>query len=191
MNRVTGIIVMGLALAPSACAASRGDKVREAERTVRAEQTKEKLFERGKLFARVGDYTRASQYLTAALDAGAKPDDVLPILMRVYVVSGRYRTAIQLGEEELTKYPEKHALRFLVGTLYAAVGRLDMARDHLERVLAAKPKHAGAHYAMGVLLRDGENDPVGADQHFREYLKLEPTGAHAEEARGSLLKEVP
>ena len=111
--------------------------------------------------------------------------------MRVFIVSGRYRTALQLGEEELTKYPEKHALRFLVGTLYSAVGRADLAREHLERVLSAQPKHAGAHYALGVLLRDGENDLVGADQHFRQYLKLEPNGPHAEEARGSLLKEVP
>ncbi|GMV18664.1 MAG: tetratricopeptide repeat protein [Polyangiaceae bacterium] len=185
------VVAMGLALALPACAASRGEKMRDAEKTVRAEQTKDKLLERGKLFARVGDYTRASQYLSAALDAGASPEEVLPLLMRVFVVSGRFRTAIQLGEQELTKRPEQHALRFLVGTLHAAVGRSDLAREHLERVVAAQPKHAEAHYALAVLLRDGENDPVGADQHFREYLKLEPKGPHAEEARGSLLKEIP
>jgi tetratricopeptide (TPR) repeat protein len=191
MRLVTGIAVMGLVTLIPACAASRGDKMREAERTARAEQTADKLLERGKLFARVGDYTRASQYLTAALDAGAKPDEVLPTLMRVFVVSGRFRTAIQLGEQELTKQPEKHALRFLVGTLYAAIGRGDLAREHLERVLVAQPKHADAHFALAVLLRDGEADLVGADQHFREYLRLEPTGPHADEARGSLLKDVP
>jgi tetratricopeptide (TPR) repeat protein len=179
-----------LSVAP-ACAASRGEKVREAEKAVRAEQTADKLFERGKLFARIGDFTRASQYLSAALDAGANPDEVLPVLMRVLVVSARFRSAIQLGEQELTKHPEKHALRFLVGTLYSAIGRQDLAREHLERVLSARPKHAEAHYALAVLLRDGENDLVGADQHFREYLKLEPRGPHAEEAKGSLLKEVP
>lgn len=185
------LAVIALSLAVPSCATSRGDKVREAERTVRAEQTKDKLLERGKMFASVGDYTRASQYLTAALEAGAAPEAVLPTLMRVYVVSGRFRTAIQLGEQELTKRPEQHALRFLVGTLNAAIGRGDLAREHFERVIEAKPKHAEAHFALAVLLRDGENDPVGADKHFREYLRLEPKGPHAEEARGSLLKEVP
>ena len=102
MERAIHLCVIGLVLGTTACAPSRGDKIREAERTVRSEQTADKLLERGRLFARVGDYTRASQYLTAALDAGANPDQVLPLLMRVFIVSGRYRTALQLGEEELT-----------------------------------------------------------------------------------------
>lgn len=175
----------------AACGASRADRVRETEQTVRAEHTPDKLVARGKLFANTGDYTRASQYLNAALDAGADPDEVLPVLMRVYVVSGRFRLAIQTGEQQLTKNPEAHALRFLVGTLYAAVGQSDRAREHLERVVTARPKHAEAHYALGVVLRDAQKDPIGADEQFREYLKLEPRGRHADEARDSLLKELP
>jgi Flp pilus assembly protein TadD len=175
----------------AACGVSRADRVRETEKTVRTEHAPDKLFTRGKLFASTGDYTRASQYLTAAMDAGADPEQVLPVLMRVYVVSGRFRLTIQTGEQQLTKTPHAHALRFLVGTLYAAVGQSDRAREHLERVVSERPKHAEAHYALGVLLRDEQNDPVGADAQFREYLKLEPQGRHAEEARDSLLKELP
>lgn len=173
------------------CAPSRGDRAREVARTVRNEQTADKLLERGKLFMEVGDHTRASQYFTAALDAGANPDQVIPLLMRVYIISSRFRLAIELGEQQLVKRPEAHALRFLVGTLYAAIDQPDMAREHLERVVVAEPKNAEAQYALAVVLRDGQADPVGADQHFREYLKLEPNGKHAEEAKGSLLQEVP
>jgi Flp pilus assembly protein TadD len=79
----------------------------------------------------------------------------------------------------------------LVGTLYAAIGKPEEAREHLERVVEKRPKHAEAHYALAVVLRDGENDLVGADRHFREYLKLQPDGPHADEARDSLLKDVP
>lgn len=191
MTRVSACLLLATAVLAGGCGTSRGDRVRETERTVQREQTPDKLLERGKLFAQVGDYTRASQYLNGALDAGAPPEQVLPVLMKVYVVSGRFRPAIQVGEQQLTKKPEEHALRFLVGTLYAAIGDTDRAREHLERVLRAQPGHAEAHYALAVLLRDGPRDLIGADAHFREYLKLEPNGPHAEEARGSLLQEVP
>jgi tetratricopeptide (TPR) repeat protein len=191
MIRMAALFLATVAVSTAGCGASRADRVRETEKTVAREQTPEKLFERGKLFARVGDYTRAAQYLNGALDAGAPPDEVLPVLMKVYIVSGRFRLAIQAGEQQLTKTPEAHALRFLVGTLYAAIGDNDRARENLERVVRAQPGHAEAHYALAVLLRDGANDLVGADEHFRAYLKLEPNGPHAEEAKGSLLQEVP
>jgi len=191
MTRMAALLLATVAVSTAGCGASRADRVRETEKTVAREQTPDKLFERGKLFARVGDYTRAAQYLNGALDAGAPPAEVLPVLMKVYIVSGRFRLAIQLGEQQLTKTPEAHSLRFLVGTLYAAIGDNDRARENLERVVRAQPGHADAHYALAVLLRDGSHDLVGADEHFRAYLKLEPTGPHAEEARGSLLQEVP
>ena len=41
-----------------------------------------------------------------------------------------------------------------------------------------------------MLLRDEFHDRAGADKHFREYLRVAPDGAHAEEAKGSLLKDV-
>lgn len=185
------LLVAVATVAAAGCGASRADRVKEAKQTVEREQTADKLLARGKLFASVGDYTRAAQYLVSAMDAGAPREEVLPTLMKVYVVSGRYRLAIQLGEQELTKKPNEHALRFLVGTLYAAIGDNDHARDHLQKVVSARPKHAEAHYALAVLLRDGVQDLVGADAHFREYLKLEPQGSHADEAKGSLLQEVP
>ncbi len=191
MSLVHPILLMVTALPCVACTSSRSERVKEAERTVRREQAPDKLIERGKMFAQVGDYTRASQYLSEALDAGADPDRVLPILMRVYVVSGRFRLAIQTGEQYLTKRPEDVPLRFLVGTLYAAVGKTEAAKEELERVLSVQPKHAEAHYALAVLLRDSDGDLVGADSHFREYLKIEPNGPHADEARGGLLKDVP
>jgi tetratricopeptide (TPR) repeat protein len=180
-----------VAMVTLSCAPSRGERAREVARTVKAEQTAEKLVARGRMFMEVGDHTRASQYFTAALDAGAAPDQVIPLLMRVYIISSRFRLAIELGEQQLVKKPEAHALRFLVGTLYAAIEQPDMAREHLERVVTAEPKNAEAQYALAVVLRDGQADPVGADEHFRVYLKLEPNGKHADEAKGSLLEVVP
>lgn len=175
----------------SGCVNNKTTRIQEVEKTVRDEQTPDKLLRRGKMFARLGDHTRASQYFTAALDAGAEPKEVLPHLMRTYVVSNRFRLAIDTGERYLAKHPNDHHLRFLVATLYSAIDQHDRARSHLERVLAENPANAEAHYVLAKLLRDQSRDWVGADHHFRQYLRLDPAGPHAEEARGALLKSVP
>ncbi len=111
--------------------------------------------------------------------------------MRTYIVSQRYRLAIDVGERYLNKNPTDHHLRFLVATLYTAIEQHQRARAYLERVLAEDPKHAEAHYLLAVLLRDQSRDWVGADHHFGRYLMLNPAGPHAAEARASLLESVP
>lgn len=174
-----------------ACTRPPSERVQTVEKIVRKERAPDKLIERGKAFAMIGDYTRASQYFSAALDEGADEKTVLPLLMHTYVVSQRYLVAIRVGERYVRSHPFDYRLRYLVGTLYAAVGDFQKAREQFEQVLTIDPKHAQAHYALAVLLRDDENDFIGADYHFRQYLKLAPEGPHAEEARASLLKRVP
>jgi Tfp pilus assembly protein PilF len=159
--------------------------------TFRKEATTTNLLDRGRGFAAVGDMTRAEEYLSAALDQGADAREVLPLLIEVCVRTGRYRSAIQHGEDHLRKYPDDVRTRFVVGSLYVAIGETKDAKANLETVVTARPDDAKAHYALAVLARDNENDVVGADKHFREYLRIEPNGAHAEEARASLLKRMP
>ena len=57
-------------------------------------------------------------------------------------------------------------------------------------VLEEEPDDAQAHFALAGLLRD-KGDPIAADHHFREYLRVDPKGPNAEEARGHLLQRVP
>ncbi len=158
---------------------------------VRSEATTEKLIDRGKAFASVGDSTRAEEYLVAALEQGANPKEVMPILMNVCISAGRYRVAIQYAETHLRRHPDDARTRLVVGTLYAALGENKPARENLELAVEQRPNDPNAHYALAVLARDGDNDLVEADKHFREYLRLDPNGAHAEEARSSLLKRMP
>ena len=104
--------------------------------------------------------------------------------------SGRYRLAVERAERYLRSHPDDDRMRFLTGTLQMALGADAQAAKHFRRVLARTPRHAPAHYALATLLRDRYADPVGADYHFREYLRLDPSGSHAAEARASLLGEV-
>lgn len=159
--------------------------------TLQQESTPDKLLDRGRAFAAIGDLTRAEDYLAAALDAGADPRQVMPLLLDVCVRSARYRSAIQHGEAHLRKHPHDVRTRLVVGTLHAALGEPKEARAQLEQVVEAKPDEAQAHYVLAVVARDNEQDYVEADKHFREYLRIEPNGSHAEEARAGLLKRMP
>lgn len=193
-HRLAGVTSSALAavlvLAVTGCAQTPAQKAAADMRAFNNEATADKLFERGKGFASVGDYTRAEEYLAAAIDNGTSPRLALPLLMDVCVRGGRYRSAIQHGETQLRKHPNDHRTRLMVGTLYAALDEPARAREELDRVVEAKPDEPQAHYVLAVVARDKERDPIDADRHFREYLRLEPNGSHAEEARASLLKKV-
>lgn len=171
--------------------------------SVRKESDAKTLVERGRAFAAVGDHTRAEEYLASSLDAGADPREVLPLLMDVCVKTGRYRSAIQHGENHLRKHPGDAGTRVMLGALHVALSESRQARAQLERAIdtvnaEAKAKNtkpeqllAQAHYLLAVVARDSEDDVVEADRHFKEYLRLEPNGAHTEEAKAALLKRVP
>lgn len=191
MNRLAKTAALVGTLSLAACVQTPAEKAQADIATMQREATVDKLVERGKIFAAMGDGTRAEEYLTAALDAGAKPKEVLPVLLSVCVQNGKYRSAILHAEQHLRTHPDDAQTRFVLGTLHAALGEAKEARVELQRALEARPGEANAHYALAVLARDTENDVVSADRQFREYLRLAPNGEHAEEARASLLKEVP
>lgn len=157
---------------------------------VQAENEPSKLFERGKQFQAIGDLTRAEQYYAAAMQTGYPESKVLPLLLHVCIEGRRLQVAIDYAEPVLKKNPKDHKLRMVLASLYSATGQHARARAYLEQVVTEVPDDATAHYALAVTLRDEFHDRVGADRHFREYLRLLPEGPHAEEAKGSLLKDV-
>jgi Tfp pilus assembly protein PilF len=185
-------LVLGIfsVLATSACAARPSDRVARDVSTVRTERAPDKLVARGMAFASVGDLTRAEQYLAAALDAGADPNVVLPKLLRVCINSGNHRAAITYATPLLQRHPEDADLRFVVAELRAATGDPQGARADLAHVVATEPEVPAPHFALARLLRDQLNDAAGADREFRAYLRVAPTGEHADESRDSLLLAV-
>lgn len=188
---VVGSVVVLVAAALLVGCGRQGPEVKTQLEVVKREQTWEKLFERGRAFAQVGDETRAEQYLSAALDAGGDGRKIVPMLMAVCVEAKKYRVAIDYGDQYLKKEPGDVRLRHLVGTLHMVMGETPQAKASFEEVLRRDSAMPETHFALAVLLRDHERDLLGADKQFREYLRLSPAGAHAPEARASLLKSVP
>ena len=149
------------------------------------------LLQNARAFAAQQDYTRAEQYLNLAAQSGSPDSEVTPLLVDVCVQDQRYRAALQYAQDYLRRHPRAYRLRFVEATLLSAMGEVARAREELEKVLSASPHHADAHYSLAVLLRDDLGNHLEADEHFRSYLKLQPRGAHAEEAGQSLLEAMP
>ena len=185
----SAVLLAGLALL--SCAAYPTAVAKQRLEVVERESNPERLAARARAFLAIGDYTRAEQYLNAALENGGRESEILPALLSICVKDRRYRSAIQYAEDYLRKHPREHRLRFVVASLYVGLGEVEGARVQLERVIEQDPRHADAHYALAVLFRDQAKSYGKADEHFREYLRLDPRGQHAEEAAGSLLRSVP
>lgn len=185
-----GWLLLGLLGSLPSCA-PKPPPVKSQLEVVEREQTWQKLYERGRAFAAVGDQTRAEQYLAAAVAAGGDSQKITPLLMAVCVEAQKYRVAIDYGQAHLRKYPDDTRLRHLVGTMHMALGEGAQAKSSFEEVLKRSPDAAETHYALGVLYRDIDHDLLRADQHFRAYIRNNPAGPHAQDARASLLKVVP
>jgi Tfp pilus assembly protein PilF len=159
--------------------------------TARAQLKDTKLLvERGRAYGEMGDYTRAEQYLGAALSAGAKPEVVLPPLLNACVEAGHLRLASEYAERQLAREPNNTRLRFLTGALHAQLGNRATARKHLEQAAAELPTDPNVQFSVATFFRDDLHDVVEADAYFRGYLNIAPNGEHANEARASLMERV-
>ena len=186
------IALVTIALASlSALACAKSNEVKAQLATFNAERTPDKLLERGRAFAAVGDTTRAEEYYAAALEAGAPDKQVVPLLLEVCVRDQRFRAAIEYARGYVTRHPDDMRARYILGTLFQAIGDAKSARAELEAVVARAPNQPDPHFALALVLRDDERDVVAAEGHFKEYLRLAPNGEHADEARASIMRAMP
>ena len=181
------LFALGLAAACGGASANENPQAKLA--IMKQSEQPAKLVEQGRAFAAIGDTTRAEQYFSAAIQRGADEAVVVPLIVKVCVTDGRYELAIEYASRYTQKHPADARVRYLLGTLYAAIGERAKARSELEYVVSAKPNDPEPHWALAKVLHDEGKDPTLADGQFREYLRLAPTGAHAEEARASITPE--
>src|SRR6266511_2609136 len=67
-----------------------------------------------------------------------------------------------------------------------AQGDFARAVNLYEAALDDSPRCSEVHYKLALLYDDKLNDPVSALHHFRRYLALSPTGAHATDVKNSI-----
>lgn len=183
-------LALGLLSSLSVGCAPPQPKMQRDLEEMRRETNPKALADRGDAFASLGDMTRAEQYFVAAVREGGDAAALTRRLVAVCVADGRYPAALEYATEHLRKHPGSVDVRFAAATLYKALGDADFARKELARVLGTAPDFADAHYALAQLDREA-GDPMAADASYRSYLRIEPTGPHADEARNNLMRSVP
>lgn len=159
------------------CAASTPRPV-ETPRTESAEA----LYLHGVQLAQQGDYLRAEQYLTGALQGGYDPAETTRALVSVCVRGSRLRSALTYAGSYLTAHPSDNELRKLQATLFWSLGDAERAAHELRLVVALDRSDAAAHYLLTLVLAPSAE----ARPYAERYLELEPDGDHAEEVQNML-----
>lgn len=184
-HRTLLLAALSYALSCVGCGAAgteRAEAVPDPLDTVTADE----LYRRGAELAQAGDYVRAEQYLSAAIDRGYPEERAMPALMHVCVQASRLIAALEYARPYLARHPGEWTLRMLVASIHIGLEQHEEARDQLRRVLVDAPDEPHAHYFLGVLYRDRLDDMEAARNHFRQYLALAPDGDHREEALSAL-----
>jgi len=175
--------ISGIALLLAGCGAAAEPKVAAPNASADTRDAAA-FFADGREAADRGDAIRAEQYLSLALAQGYQPSAVIPLLLQVCIAGSHLRAALNHAEPYLRQHPDDQKLRYLVATIHLGLGQQEEARTDLEQLLRTNPDYADAHFLLGVLESDGDENE--ARSHFLRCLELAPKGEHAPEVRSRL-----
>jgi tetratricopeptide (TPR) repeat protein len=88
--------------------------------------------------------------------------------------AGRYAEAIPYYQQALAGEPRNVGVSTDLATALYYAGRADDALKQFERSLAIDPKHAQTLFNLGIVRRDGKNDPRGAIDAWERLLTSVP-----------------
>jgi tetratricopeptide (TPR) repeat protein len=113
----------------------------------------------------------------------------LPALATIgnyYFDRKQYSKAITYYQKVLSLQPENNNVRTDMAIAFFNLGKVDDALNQLEIAIKNDPKHALAHYNRAVILWQGKGNLKEAKKEFENYLKLEPQGKLAQEAKARI-----
>jgi tetratricopeptide (TPR) repeat protein len=169
--------VVGCASAPKSDPANQADPITER-------RSAEELLARGQAAANRGDVTRAEQYFALAIEKGADPQKVMPLLLRACLSNSHLRTALNHAEPYLLEHPEDRALRYLVATIHLSLGQVEAARRELGLLLLQDKDRSDAHYLLGII--ESSSNVAEARRHFEAALETSKDGEQKIELRSRL-----
>lgn len=134
-----------------------------------------------KLYARVGDWTKAINAAVTALQVDADNPDMLTLLVEGYERTGDKTRAAEYRK----RAPANPALLFNEAAKYINAAKDSQAEPLLKKAIAVDESFAPAHYELGMIYaRSGKN--TEARTHLQKYLELDPNGRDAATAKEML-----
>jgi len=141
----------------------------------------------GKLLLDGGDPAGAEAELQRALDAGQRPEQVVPVLATALVALENYAGLVQRFDTTELQDPRASAeLRAQLAAAHLALGDLDRADSALTAALQRVPDHPGAR-VLQARLSAARGDSTKALAQLAEWLTRTPGDALAWQARGEIL----
>jgi len=107
-------------------------------------------------------------------------------LGNLYYDAGRYAEAVGPYTKAFATDPKNVAVSTDLGTALWYAGRPDDAIAQLNRSLALEPTHPQTLYNLGIVKRDGKQDPVGAIQAWEKLMAANPNYAGRDDVLRSL-----
>jgi tetratricopeptide (TPR) repeat protein len=144
-------------------------------------------FNRGLLYTRQGDLPNALAEYRLALRDGLDSPSFFNELAWIEVESGvgDPHAAVEYAARSLAANPRNPDVLDTYGWALHHAGRSREALPLLERALAGKPLMFCIHYHLGEV-HAALGDPVRAERHLREQIRLHPDGSEARRAEASL-----
>jgi len=97
--------------------------------------------------------------------------------------AGRYGESVPYYQQAFVLDPKNVNVSTDLGTALHYAGRADDALAQFERSLTIDPKHAQTLFNIGVVRRDGKNDPKGAIEAWQRLLLTNPDYVDAAKVR--------
>jgi tetratricopeptide (TPR) repeat protein len=123
----------------------------------------------------LGDFDQAIEMCDQALDLAEVDDEIIDALLLKFdalLAKGDLDGAAQLAAKIPRGPYESPTHAFLVGRAFYEIGQVDRAGALIEEAAQREPRHAEAHYYLG-LIRDERGDARGATQSFLRSRELD------------------
>ncbi len=107
-------------------------------------------------------------------------------LGNLYYDAGRFAEAVGPYSRAFAGDPRNLNVSTDLGTALWYAGKPDEAIAQFAKSLAIDPTHPQTLYNLGIVKRDGKNDPAGAVQAWEKLLAANPTYANRDEVQRAL-----
>ena len=146
----------------------------------------EQWFQRGLALEETGaPPDQALQAYRKAVELNPNAAGALVNLGTIAFRAHRLREATSYYERAIEADPRYPLAHFNLGNVFDEMGQLESARVQYELALHLNPAYADAHFNLA-LVAERNSDHMRALKHWKAYLKLDPSGSWADQARKQL-----